>query len=352
MLIVLRKLLLYMIVLTVAVSYGCSYTGKQENVKIVESTESSNNDNIPKEDEKQENASDNTEEYVGIYAMGSYEYFTDHKIGLMKAGEVLKVKTEYMGPPDNDIDEMIECFEYAIDRKVAGIVVFGANDRLAGMIDRAADCGIPTVTVDGDIKNSKRIAFVGTGNYNAGFLGGTKLAEMLDGNGKVAILTEPEVDLHRERTRGYRDALGKSPGIQIVDIADTKANPDDAHIAAVDLLKKHPQLDAIACTDYFGGIAAAVALEEENAQGKVRILSMDRSRYVLKKIEEGVITATLVQQTALMPYYAMQILYNYNHNPVPIVPDTKEAGITGTPVYIDTGVFVIDKKNCKAFMRN
>ncbi|KJS50583.1 substrate-binding domain-containing protein [Desulfosporosinus sp. BICA1-9] len=340
--------LLILVFLIIACLNGCTSNKKQDVIikeDILKPSEVNATDQYNKE-------SKNVEEYVGIYALGSYEYFTDHKIGLMKAGEALNVKIEYMGPPDNNIDEMIKCFDYAISKKVAGIVVFGANDRLAAMIDKAADCGIPSVTVDGDIKNSQRIAFVGTGNYNAGYLGGNTLAKILNGKGQVAILTEPEVELHRERTSGYTDALGKTAGIKIVEIADTKANHEDAHKAALDILNKYPELDAIACTDYFGGIAASVALEEVNKQGKVKILAMDRSQYVLKKIEDGVITATLVQQTALMPFYAMQILYNYNHNLVPIVPNTKDAGITGTPVYIDTGVFIIDMKNYKSFMRN
>jgi ribose transport system substrate-binding protein len=129
--------------------------------------------------------------YIGVYCLGNLEYFYDHKIGLKAAGEMMGVKTKYVGPPDYDINAMVTAFEAAIAEKPAGIITFGAEDSLLPVINKAIDQGIPVVTVDGDIKNSKRVAFVGTGNYNAGFLGGTKLGEALNGKGKVAILTEP-----------------------------------------------------------------------------------------------------------------------------------------------------------------
>jgi ribose transport system substrate-binding protein len=292
------------------------------------------------------------EKYVGIYAMAGYDYFTDHKIGFARAGEVLNVETEYMGPADNDIEEMKECFKYAIAEEVSGIIVFGANDSLAEMIDKAAEAGIPTVTVDGDVKDSRRIAFVGTGNLTVGMIGGEVVVQLIGESGNVGILTEPDVDLHRDRTKGYEQFFAQYDGINIVGIGDTKANPDDSYEAALKMINDNPELDAIVCTDYFGGIGAAIAVEEQGKQGDIKIVSMDRSRFVLQKIEEGVISATLVQQTALMPYYAMRILYDYNHNTLPIVADKESAGITGVPVNVDTGVFVIDIYNYKEFLRS
>jgi ribose transport system substrate-binding protein len=292
------------------------------------------------------------EKYIAIYSMAGYDYFTDHKMGFMRAGEELGVDTEYIGPDENNIEAMKDCFLYAISEQAAGIVVFGAGDSLRDMIDTAAGAGIPVVTVDGDIKDSQRIAFVGTDNEAAGETGGEELVKMMGRTGEVAILTEPGVDLHRERTQGYRNILDQYVGISVVAEEDTKANPDDAYAGAMNAIQNNPGLDAIVCTDYFGGSAAAIAVEETDNVGRITIIAMDRSSYVLEKIGEGVIAATLVQQTALMPYYALRILYDYNHPAVTVVSDKEAAGITGVPVYIDTGVFVVTRDNYTEFIRN
>lgn len=291
--------------------------------------------------------------FVGIYPMASYDYFTDHKRGFVIAGEELDVIATYMGPSDNDIEEMEECFQRAIAENVDGIILFGADDSFAYLIDQAADAGVPTVTVDGDVKDSKRIAFVGTNNIEAGVIGGELIAELLNYSGQVAVLTEPDVDLHLDRTKGYASVIDKYPDMQIVDIGDTRATPEDAYNAALELISNNPSLDAIVCTDYFGGIGAAVAVQEQDKENEIKIISMDRNKYVLDKIEEGVISATLVQQTALMPYYAMKILYDYVNKPIEIVAaDNENSCVTGVPVYIDTGVIIVRKNNYYKFYRN
>lgn len=297
----------------------------------------------------QEAAQKNTQHYVAIYSMSSYDYFTDHIIGFLKAGEDLQVNAEEIGPDENDIEAMKECFMYAIAKNVNGIVVFGANPELKELIDMASEAGIPVVTVDGDVKDSKRIAFVGSSNSNVGILGGKLIAEELQYSGEVGILTELDVDLHQERAQGYEKAIEQYPQMQVVAKLDTYNKPESAYASALKMIQEHPGLRGIVCTDYFGGAAAALAVENTGNQGKIKIIAMDKSGIVLKKIDEGVISASLVQQTALMSYYALQILYDYNNPPVQIVGDNKEAKISGVPVYVDTGIFVIDRSNCKEF---
>lgn len=290
--------------------------------------------------------------YICISCMSSYEYFTDHRIGFLKACQELGVEYEYLAPMENDIETMKQYFEYAIKEEVKGIVVFGASDELGKMIDKAWDAGIPSVTIDGDIKDSKRIAFVGTGSESAGERGARIALRELGSKGNIAILTELDMELHKERTAGMMKVFDEYPQIEVVACVETGASTDTAYRAALGLLEEHPETELILCTDYFGGAAAAAAVEELGRVGRVKIIAMDRSSYVLKKIEEGVVTATLMQQTALMPYYAMMILYNYNNPSITIAPDKDSAGVTGVPSYIDTGVFVINKDNYEYFTRN
>lgn len=290
--------------------------------------------------------------YIGVYCLGNLEYFYDHKIGLEEAGKLMGVKTKYVGPPDYDINAMIAAFEQAIAEKPAGIITFGAEDSLMPVINKAVDSGIPVVTVDGDVKKSKRVAFVGTGNYSAGVLGGTKLAEALGGKGKVAILTEPGVDLHRDRAQGYKDALAKFPEIEIVQEADTKADPVNTVQVMAAILQKYPDLAGVGCTDAVGGAASATAIEEAGLAGKIKIVSMDRDRQVLEKITKGIVTGTIVQKSALMPFYALQILYNMKHSQIQISTDNAKANVTYAPNNIDTGVIYVDETNAQYFIRD
>ena len=289
--------------------------------------------------------------YIEVSAIGSNDYFYDHKMGMEKVGEELGVKTEYVGPADYDMNAMIAAFEQSIAKKPNGIVVVGFEDSLNPIVKKAIDAGIPVVTVDADLPDSERIAFVGTGNYNAGKTGGEYLARIIGGKGKVALMTKPGQSNLEERIAGYREALGKFPGIEIVQIGDTQSDTVIAAQVAATLLQRFPDLAGIGCVEAAGGSGAATAVREAGKVGQVKIISMDRGNEVIAAIEEGVITASVAQQTALMPYYATQILYNLANSNVEITSNNKAAGVAGIPQVVDTGSIIVDANNARYFKR-
>lgn len=315
---------------------------------IVGCTQGSNqasNTNSTTEDSKKDQL------YIEVSALGNLDYFYDHKMGMKKVGEELGVATEYVGPAEYDMNAMVAAFEQAIAKKPNGIVVVGFEPALNPIVKKAQDAGIPVITVDADLPDSGRVAFVGTGNVNAGKIGGDKLAELIGKKGKVAIMTKPGQSNLEERVSGYQEALKKYPEIEVVQIIDTQSDPVVAAQAASALLQKYPDLAGIACVEAAGGSGAATAVKEAKLQGKVKIIAMDRGNDVVSAIEEGTISASVAQQTALMPYYAVQILYNLANSEVDITSDNKAAGVKGIPSSVDTGVIILDKDNAKYFMR-
>jgi len=289
--------------------------------------------------------------YIEVSALGNLDYFYDHKMGMEKAGEELGVRTEYVGPAEYDMNAMVSAFEQAIAKKPNGIVVVGFEPSLDAIVNKAIDAGIPVVTVDADLPTSKRLAFVGTGNINAGKMGGEKMAALIGEKGKVAIMTKPGQSNLEERVKGYKEAFAAFPGIEIVQIADTQSDPVIAAQAAAGLLQKYPDLAGIVCVEGAGGSGAATAVKEAGLSGKVKVIAMDRGNEVLQAIEDGTISATVAQQTALMPYYATQILYNLNNSKVQITTDNAAAKVLGIPTTVDTGVIIIDKDNAQYFKR-
>lgn len=289
--------------------------------------------------------------YIEVSALSGLDYFYDHKLGMKLAGEALGVRTEYVGPPDYDMAAMAMAFEQAIAKKPSGIVVVGFEPSLSAIVDKAVGQGIPVVTVDADLPDSKRLAFVGTGNFQAGYAGGKKLAELLGGKGEVALMTKPGQSNLEERIAGYRKALGEHAEIKIVQVADTRSDLVVAAQAAAALLQKYPNLAGIGCVEAAGGPGAATAVREAKKAGKVKIVAMDRGNEVLSLIKEGTVSASVAQQTALMPFYATQILFNRVNHPLAVSSDNAKAGVSGVPMVVDTGVIVVDQGNCEYFIR-
>lgn len=289
--------------------------------------------------------------YIEVSALSGDPYFYDHSYGCEIAGEELGVRTEYVGPADLDMNDMNTAFEQAIAKQPDGIVVVGFDAQLEPTINKAIAAGIPVVTIDADLPDSDRIAFVGTGNETAGEVGGEKLAELMGYEGKCILLYNPGQSNLEDRSTGYQTILAKYPDIEIVGIVDTQQDSIVAAQNVAQILQIHPDLKGIACIDGTAGPGAATAIQEAGLEGEVAIVAFDRSNEILEAIESGVISASVAQQTALMPYYGIQLLMNLNASNVEISTNNAEAGVLGVPEYIDTGAVIIDADNYQYFMR-
>lgn len=290
------------------------------------------------------------EEYIYVSCMGNLEFFNAHKFGWKWAGEKMGVKTTYVGPAEYDLNAMIAAFDQAIAKQPAGIVVFAVEPSLIPSINKAADAGIPVVTILGDLPKSKRLSFVGSNQYTLGYEGGKRLAAAMGGKGKVAVLSIPGVKMFDDREDGYRAAFKEFKNIEVVQVGDTKADTVTAINTAKSIMLRHPDLGGFACTDSTGGIGSATAAEETGQVGKVKIVSMDRNSDVLQKIEKGVITGTVVQNDAGMPFWALVVLYNAKHFDPLLTSDNAKANVKPHTDSIFTSVNYADKSNLKWYL--
>jgi len=290
------------------------------------------------------------EEYIYVSAMGNLEFFNAHKYGWKWAGDVLGVTATYVGPPDSDVNAQVAAFEQAIAKKPKGIAVFSFDPVIAPVINKAWEEGIPVVTILGDLPDSDRIAYVGSSQFDLGYVGGTKLAESLGGKGKVAVLTLPGVQMFDDREAGFRAAFEKYPEIEVVQVGDTKADTVTAVNVAKDIMQANPDLAAFVGTDSTAGIGAATAVKEAGKIGQVKSVAMDRNSDVLQAIADGVLTGTVAQDDAAMAFWAMVVLYNYNHNQAPLTVDNKAAGAKTGPTTIYMSSNYIDQSNLQYYL--
>lgn len=288
--------------------------------------------------------------YVEVSALNSLEYFYDHKEGMRLVGEDLGVKTEYTGPADYDMNAVSAAIEQAVAKGAAGIVVVGWEESLNGAVNSAIEKGVPVITVDADIPTSNRLAFVGTSNFNAGVELGNWVAGKLGGKGKVAMLGMPTLSNIRDRMDGVKSAFAKTQ-IQIVQIGDSKTDAVGSAQTAAEILLKYPDLDAIMGIDSHSGLGIGTAIKEANKVGKVLATGFDRDNSLLELVEEGVVTATVVQRTALMPYYATLILWQLHNSKVALTKDDKASGVLNIPGFVDTGVMIVTKETARSFIR-
>jgi len=218
------------------------------------------------------------------------------------------------------------------------------------------EAGIPVVMVISDVNSPKGVGdygWLGGVNKNVGVTGGTYIAEKLCADVaecQVGILTMTSVTVHEERKAGYVETFAKYPNIKVVEIVDTKADPNIGLQKAAEIIQKYPDLNVLVGTDSVGGAAAARAVIEADKVGTIKIVGMDRDVDLLNYIKDGVVTATIASKSFTTKFLALHYLYWLRNDFMAGYLDWKAAGINPVPTITDTGNMLIDQNNIQFFL--
>jgi ribose transport system substrate-binding protein len=291
--------------------------------------------------------------HYGVLGKCVGPYWEVVKKGAEDAGKELGVKVTVFMPQKEDIPQQIETVETWISMGFKGMAVAPSDpEALVSPINSSMEKDIPVLTIDTDSPNSNRICYIGTDNYTAGKAAGEKMAEILDGKGKVAIATGSLTAMNSlERMRGFEDAIKEYPEIEIIEpiLCDNEETPRAVELAETALLN-HPDLNAFFGVYVFNGPSAAKAVKAAGKEGEVHIVSFDVTDEHLYLIDEGLIDATIAQKQYFMGYEGVRIIHQINEEGLEAVLDSLPKNEDGDYI-IDTGVDVVSKENLEEYLK-
>lgn len=279
-------------------------------------------------------------------------YWQSAASGLGQAARRLGVQSEMVGPDAYDPKAEVQEFRDALAKKPTGILVSVADANvMKDAIDSAIAQGVPVITIDSDAPTSKRLAFIGTNNYQAGLMGGRVLAERLHGKGNVIVYTMPGQLNLVERLQGYRTILDDHPQIKITQVVDVKGDPRIAFDATVNALKGKSAPDGFVCLVSFACPEVADVLDRNKVANKV-VVAMDTEANTLNWIQKGLIAATISQKPFTMAHFGVIMLDSLHHYKLPTL-DAPWAQDTLSPIptFVDTGATLIDQHNIAEFQQ-
>lgn len=200
-------------------------------------------------------------------------------------------------PPQADVVDQNQRIEANIGRHPDGLAV-ACLDRATNvqLMNEAVDAGINVINFNSFCDDA--FPFIGPkSSVQDGYDLGERLAEILGGEGKVAILSGSlTASDHVERITGFKDALSKHPGMEIV----FEQPDDDILEKAVELtesvLAAHPDLDGIFGSNASNPIGAARAVANAGKAGEVHIVGMDDLPEAVDFVCSGVIDALKAQR--------------------------------------------------------
>lgn len=292
-----------------------------------------------------------TEEYVFMTPLMTLEYFQQHRHACEDAAADLGVVGYMAGSDKYDANEMVTVFETLIEKGVAGIVTPGHfADAYRELIDKAWAKGIPVCTVTLGVPDSKALCHFGTDYVTYGEIMAKTLLGRIGNNGFIfSTNLQGGGDPAHDIMKGILNVCEANPGFEMVVQVEDQS---DAAVAASVIgaaLQAHPDVKGVIGAQSVSGIGAVTAVREAGLTGQVEIVCIDKDAPTLEAIEAGDIYATVIGKQYTEVYYAVKFLYDYNNNNLKLVSDSKAAGISPLPTFVDTGAIIITKDNVSFF---
>jgi ribose transport system substrate-binding protein len=259
--------------------------------------------------------------------------FNYAKLGAERAAQEFgDVEVLWNAPASADQLKQKEILESYITQRVDGIAISSLNGEfLAETINRAIDQGIPVTTWDSDAPTSKRIAFYGVDDRASGRIMGEQAIKLLDGKGRVAIITSLGAANLQIRLEGVKEALAQAPGIEIVETYDIK---EDA-IRCAEIIatgsRRYPDLGAwISVGGWPVFTRNALAAVDPS---KTKVISFDTISPALDLLRENKVQVLLGQK-----------YFGWGSESVRLLRDITNGTRPASPI-IDSGVDIVTRDN-------
>ncbi|UOQ84110.1 sugar-binding protein [Gracilibacillus salinarum] len=219
------------------------------------------------------------------------------------------VSVAYEGPRRSNPDEQLKLLDIAIKSKVDGIIVQALNEDFLPVINQAMENGIPVITIDTDAPNSDRLAYVGTDNYEAGKLAGETLVKDLDSNATVGIVTGSFDNAHHQlRVEGFKEAIAQALGVKVVAIEESNITRVVAEEKAYNMLKEHPDIDALYGTSALDGIGMVEAATSLGVEESIYMLAFDTLPENIELLKQGKIDVLIGQKPYEMGSRSVELM--------------------------------------------
>lgn len=269
---------------------------------------------------------------------GIAEFWTLAERGAEQAGNDLGVEVAVFMP--GSMSDQKQMLEDAVTRGYDGVAVSPIDSaNQIDLINRVAEA-TNLVTHDSDAPDSKRLAYIGMDNYDAGRLCGQLVKEALpDGGDVMFLIGRMEQDNARRRRQGVidemlgrdRDPSRTDPAGEVIeggkyrilgtltdgfDLAKAKANAEDT-------LSRYPDIDAMVGMFAYNAPAILQALEQAGKIGKVQVIGFDEDAQTITAVRDGKAYGTVVQNPYEYGYQSVKVLAALAKGDQSVIPADK-----------------------------
>ena len=213
------------------------------------------------------------------------------------------VKIDWLTPPNEDGAVQAQRISEAVNSG-ANAILLSASDagKVTGAVNEAVDRGVPVMTFDSDVPNSKRFSFYGGDDV--------KMAAQLGGKGKIAIIAgNQNAPNLQNRVKGVRETAAKFPGITVLNAFYHAETPQDAAAEVLRIKNAYPDVQGFAMIGGWALFTRTLLTDLDPA--KIKIVSIDALPVELAYIDAGLAPVLFAQPTYSWGYVSTKTIFDH-----------------------------------------
>ena len=249
--------------------------------------------------------------YIPVISKGfQHQFWQAVRLGSEQAAKDLNVDITFEGPESEaQVDKQYEMLQAAIAKNPAAIC-FAAVDSKAmiPLLEDAKAKGIPVIGFDSGVDSDIPLATASTDNIAAAALAADKMAELIGGAGKVAVLVHDQTSRTGiDRRDGFVNQIeAKYPDIEIVNLDYGAGDQLKSTDLAKAVIQANPDLKG-----YFGANEGSIigvlnAVKELGKEGEIVVIGYDSGKQQIDAIKSGVEAGAITQNPVGIGYKCVE----------------------------------------------
>ncbi|MDR0643431.1 MAG: substrate-binding domain-containing protein [Treponema sp.] len=287
-----------------------------------------------------------------VVPKGVHPWFDEVNKGAQEEARILskelgrKVTVDFRAPNTPDVAEQNTILAQAAATRPTGIA-FDPDDWAANkaVVDEIRAQGIPVMIFDASAPEGSGLTSVGNNFTEQAAMASDYLANLLGGQGKVAIMRGvPTASNHEERFAAHQATLAKYPGISVVAIGISNDNIQEAQSQASAIIVQNPDLDGFVCCDAAAPIGIGNAIKEAGKVGQIKLVGLENQIEMLTLIKDGVMQASSCTVPRVQGSMTVLMLWQaFLGVKIPAVVDTGIDFVT--PENVDEWISIVQGSN-------
>lgn len=211
----------------------------------------------------------------------------DARAQVREFGFEVVIKTIQNIDPDQALCKLQELSEDGC----SGIALMPSGEaEFVNLVNRIAERGIPVVTFNSDLEDSKRQCFVGQESVQSGKVAAGLMAEILAPDSSVLVISgHPDFESHRSRAEGFiKEISSIRPDLDILPVCYARDDEKQAEDIAFQTLIGKKEGKGIGIYLTAAGLEGATrGVRKANASGDVKLISNDLTDQNIRLIKNG-----------------------------------------------------------------